>query len=210
MKKILIAILFGMLSFPSLSFAQSGCQCGCAVTGVCICKNCDLAKLKPGETPKTHCICGCVKTGKCVCKDCNHPKLISDSLTYAQGCALAVQTQKPLVTFVGTMSARSPLYLVVTCFAWGLEGYPQDCIVISIPNGSGATDWNGLNWVATLPSNATNEQIMSFLQPQKTMAQPLASPFGVVDGKFSTPPGQGGCANGQCGVPQRSFIFRRR
>jgi len=194
---------------------NDGCQCGCVLTGSCVCKNCNTPKLKPGDVLKTDCICGCVKTGKCSCKDCNHPKVkatVGESLSYSDGCALAVQTDKPLVTFVGVMPPRPPLYQVVTCFAYGLPGYPERCIVVSVPNHSGAIDCNGLHWRATLPVDATDGQIMAVVQqrsgfmppvdPVDPIPSPRAATFGASD--------QGSCANGNCAVPQTRGLFRRR
>ena len=88
---------------------------------------------------------------------------------YADGCKQSIDSGKPLVVFVGhipTTYVQGAIHAVTPT----LEGYPTNCIVVSIPDKGSAY------WKATLPATATDSQILASLKT-KEVATVVAVPF---------------------------------
>lgn len=71
--------------------------------------------------------------------------------TYAEGYREAVAKKKDLVVFVNVPEKNVPGF--VCCSAPVLEGYPQKCVVIAVPEKA------TLAWYQTLPAEAAVEKI---------------------------------------------------
>lgn len=78
--------------------------------------------------------------------------------SYEHAYKNAVQDQLPQVTFVNC--TVTPIDGTWCCHAGSLEGYPSECVVISVPQG------NKMIWLQTLPAKATKADIAAALPKQ--------------------------------------------
>lgn len=92
-------------------------------------------------------------------------------LTYDAARVAARSTGKPIVIFVGVKPRAVEGFVSSSAAAW--EGYPAKCVVVGDRN---------LDWVVTLPENASDADV-------RKAAAPKASPFAPsssADGKFQS------------------------
>ena len=81
-----------------------------------------------------------------------------DSLSYREAQALAAQTGKKLVVFVGCKAIANLSDVAHVAEIGRLDDYPAKCVVISENGGS--------NWHATLPGDAAESDIRKKLSPE--------------------------------------------
>ncbi len=90
--------------------------------------------------------CLCETGAGCECKKCQCDLLLAvakdRSLTYAEGCELALRENKPLVTFTGGYNPPHPVAGAIVCWErHSLGGYETNVVVVSEPNGKGWLSW---------------------------------------------------------------------
>lgn len=151
-----------------------------------------LQQAPPMVTP-----CDCMVTGICLCGPNCPCELVAiqagKTLSYDDACRQAMQTGKPMVTFVGCQQRQVGQRVVVSVRPGKFAGYPQRCIIVGSPEGG------MLAWRKTLPIDASDQEIMSATiqvrsapayNPSPMMMQPMFfGGFGGGGGRG----GGGGC-----------------
>lgn len=94
--------------------------------------------------------------------------------SYSEAYQSALRRKLPLVIFVGGMERHIPGCETVAIKT--LTGYPERCVVVSVPAG------DYLAWRATLPATATNAEISKALTEVRRVEQSTSpAPFrGVI------------------------------
>jgi hypothetical protein len=99
--------------------------------------------------------CACAAGEPCVCQDCHCPD------TYARKRRQALEQSKPLVVFVNC--EQRPITDSLACYVATFPGV-QSGVVVSRPSGG------RLLWLATLPADATAEEIRAACRPPVSAA----------------------------------------